>query len=66
MFSSGIHHHIFEIDSTLAIIAVSAAKSKGMCCFFDCHGNNLFKDILIATQEYYYPRKCELAMLMIL
>ena len=37
---SRIHYHIFEIDSTSVIIAVSAAKLIGLYCFFSCHGNN--------------------------
>ena len=32
---------MFEIDSILAIIAVSAAKLKGQYCFLGCHGNNV-------------------------
>ena len=37
---SGIHFHIFEIDSTWPITAVSATKFKRLYCFFGCHGNN--------------------------
>ena len=37
---SRIHHHMFEIDSTWIIIAVSATKLKGLYCFFGCHSNN--------------------------